>query len=67
MKDGVRRVAKDGLARPVFPLLGKGLEPHFRVLFSIIFNALSQRNAIRVESGGKNSNRRLEIPSFKVY
>jgi hypothetical protein len=33
-------------------LLGGGLEPHFRVLFSAIFHGVPSEIAIRVENGG---------------
>ncbi len=34
------------------PLLGGGLEPHFRVLFSAIFHAFPCGISIRVETSG---------------
>jgi hypothetical protein len=39
--------------QPTFLLCSGGLEPAFRVLFSIVFHGVSQGSAIRVESGGK--------------
>ena len=33
-------------------VLGGGLEPHFRVLFSAIFHGVPSEIAIRVENGG---------------
>jgi hypothetical protein len=34
------------------PLLGGGLEPHFRALYSAIFHDVPTEIAIRVENGG---------------
>jgi hypothetical protein len=55
------------------PLLGGGLEPHFRVLFSAIFQGFPWGISIRVETGGSERKQKcgklwsLYIQNFYVF
>jgi hypothetical protein len=55
------------VARSIFPLLGRGLEPNFGVGFSAIFHGVSPGISIRVENYGIGRKENCSQSTYKIF